>query len=212
MGKTNKNCKIEVRGVTHIHQASDLGKGVILLTGHFGNWEKICLEDLPQIHGLPNLRFYVIKRKLPAHLQKYLDYLYKSANITRLAQHGAMQSASIALKNYGVLIFPFDQRASHKKSHGIDVEFFGEKANCYRSLALLAKRTGAVIIPGNHYSIDPHHAVLEYYPAIPWISGPDKEQEIYDNTLQYNKILEKLILQHPEQWWSWTYKRWKKKF
>ncbi|WP_457606486.1 LpxL/LpxP family acyltransferase, partial [Legionella pneumophila] len=35
-----------------------------------------------------------------------------------------------------------------------------------------------------------------------------KEQAIYQNTLRYNQMLEKLILEYPEQWW-WVHRRWK---
>ena len=210
--KNNIDEQIALRGVEHLHQALTKGKGVILLTGHFGNWELTKLADLPKIHEIPKNDIYVIRRKQAPLLQKILDYLYKPTKLTRIEQKGSIRSACNALKNNGVLIFPFDHRATQDESHSIDVEFFGIKASCFRSLALIAKCTGAVILPLNHHRAHSKQAILEYYPAITWINNSDKEQEIYQNTLQYNKILEQFILQHPEQWWCWAYKRWKKKY
>lgn len=204
--------QIDIRGISHLHQALKNGHGVILLTGHFGNWERTIQIDLPKLHGISNHKICIIRRTQSPKLQMILNYLYKPFQFTRVDQVGSVQLIYKELKNNNVIVFPFDHRATQDKSHSIDVEFFGEKASCFRSLALLVKCTGAIVLPLNHYRENLNRTVLEYSQALPWIKNTNTEQEIYDNTLQYNKILEQFILHHPEQWWCWAYKRWKKKF
>ena len=41
-----------------------------------------------------------------------------------------------------------------------------------------------------------------------WQEYATLHESIYQNTLAYNKALEKIILAHPEQW-LWLHKRWK---
>ena len=41
-----------------------------------------------------------------------------------------------------------------------------------------------------------------------WIYADDPQEEIRLNTQNYNDVLERFVLEHPEQWF-WAHRRWK---
>jgi KDO2-lipid IV(A) lauroyltransferase len=105
-----------------------------------------------------------------------------------------------------IVLFPFDQHAGGRD--GIEVDFFGHPAGTFRSLALIARATGAPVVPAASWrEHDGRHVLRFVEPLIP-IECEDYDEEIRRNTQAYNAALERLILRHPEQWW-WMHRRWK---
>ncbi|VEH85029.1 lipid A biosynthesis acyltransferase (plasmid) [Legionella adelaidensis] len=66
------------------------------------------------------------------------------------------------------------------------------------------------MIPAAGYRVKKGHHILEFYDPIFWQESPNSQEAIYQNTLAYNKALERIIVAHPEQW-LWLHKRWKLK-
>ena len=93
---------------------------------------------------------------------------------------------------------------------GVAAEFFGKKAGTYRSLASISRNTGVPVVPAAGYRLLNGRHVLEFYEPIVWQDYPTTQESIYRNTLAYNQALERIILEHPEQW-LWLHKRWKLK-
>lgn len=207
-GKTNHLPQLEIRGVEHLLRAVGLDKGVIVLCAHYGSWEfgtTTCVKMTPELYNKTS----IIRRLQAPLLQKVISPLYKNSGIKIIAKKGALRAAQQILANKNILIFVLDQHVSLQKNTGIAVEFFGEKAGCSAGLAHLARITGASVVPVNQFRAATNQHVLEFHPAVPWINSANKEQTIYDNTLQYNRLLEQFILQNPEQWWGWIHRRWK---
>jgi lauroyl/myristoyl acyltransferase len=88
------------------------------------------------------------------------------------------------------------------------VPFFGQPAGTFRSLALIARATGAPVIPASAWRERNGHHVLRFEEPLVPIACDDYDEEIRRNTQSYNQALERLILRHPEQWW-WMHRRWK---
>ena len=101
-----------------------------------------------------------------------------------------------------------DQHASLANRDGIAVEFFGEKAGTYRSLASIAQHTGIPVVPAAGFRLKNGRHVLEFHEPIVWQDQGSSQQSIYHNTRRYNQALEKMILAYPEQW-MWLHRRWK---
>ena len=87
---------------------------------------------------------------------------------------------------------------------GVFVDFFGRAACTMELPALLAKRTGATVVPG--YMIrrpdGGHHATV--LPAVAWRSGPD---DLVRNTQAHTRVIEEIVRAHPTQW-LWVHRRW----
>ncbi len=199
---------VEVRGYQHLVSMSQKNHGILILTGHFGNWE------LTPIGGILNFkefqgRFHFIRRTL---VNKFIERIvfkrYYQAGLNVIPQKNSLQNVCDVLEKNHAVVFVLDQHASLVNRDGIAVEFFGKKAGTYRSLASIARYTGLAVIPAASYRIDSSKHILEFYQPILWQDQSNIQDTLYYNTLQYNQALEKIILSHPEQW-NWFHKRWK---
>jgi KDO2-lipid IV(A) lauroyltransferase len=90
----------------------------------------------------------------------------------------------------------------------VAAEFFGKEAGTHRSLALVARQSGAPVIPGVSHRRPNGRHVMRLHPPLEWITAENHREEIYLNTLGYNRVLEKFVLDHPDQW-LWAHRRWK---
>lgn len=182
--------------------------GLLILTGHFGNWE------FAPIAGILNFKqfqgsFYFIRKMLhPKWLEKMVFKRYYLAGLHVIPKKNSLTHVCDALEKNNAVVFVMDQYASLPKD-GVAVEFFGHKTGTYRSLATIARYTNIPVIPAASYRKSNGQHVLKFYDPIPWVSSSEgHHDEIAKNTLLYNQSLERMILAHPEQW-LWTHKRWK---
>jgi KDO2-lipid IV(A) lauroyltransferase len=113
-----------------------------------------------------------------------------------------------ALANNDVVIFILDQHTMVDVPKGIAVDFYGRTAGTNRSLALLTAHSGAPVIPAIAYRKKDGRHVLRFEEPLEWIYDDDPEEEIRLNTQYYNQVLERFVLEHPEQWF-WAHRRWK---
>ena len=201
----------QVRVVGHeiVMKEAQKGRGVLLLTGHFGNWEITPIGAVLQFTAFKN-RFHIVRRLLTNKtFEKILFRRFYKAGLNVIPKKNALSQVLAALKNNDVVAFIMDQYARPDRD-GICVEFFGKKAGTFKSLALIARETGAPVVPALCYRESHGKHVMRFYEPLPWIEDTDHDREIYLNTLQYNKMLEKMIRSHPDQWF-WFHRRWKNK-
>lgn len=200
--------KVEVRGHEKMLAVVAQQKGVLVLTGHFGNWE------FAPIGGVLNFKefqgqFHFIRRTLGIKsVEKILFKRYYQAGLNVIPKKNSLDKVCSALEQNHAVIFVLDQHASLVNKDGVAVEFFGKKAGTYRSLALLSRNTGVPVIPAAGYRLANGKHVLEFFDPIPWKDCGSTQESLYQNTLAYNQALERIILEHPEQW-NWIHKRWK---
>ncbi|WP_133131087.1 lysophospholipid acyltransferase family protein [Legionella yabuuchiae] len=202
--------QVEVRGYERLLNVAHEGRGVLILTGHFGNWE------FAPIGGILNFKefqgqFHFIRRTLGSKwLERILFRRYYKAGLNVIPKKNSLQQVCDALDKNHAVVFVLDQHASLVNRDGIAAEFFGKKAGTYRSLASFARHTGVPVIPAAGYRLGKGRHVLEFHEPIYWQDYGSTQESIYQNTRAYNKALEKIILAHPEQW-LWLHKRWKLK-
>lgn len=210
MNEEHLRNQVEVRGHEKMLAVVAQQKGVLVLTGHFGNWE------VAPIGGVLNFKefqgqFHFIRRTLSVKfIERGLFKRYYQAGLNVIPKKNSLDKVCAALEQNHAVIFVLDQHASLVNRDGIAVEFFGEKAGTYRSLAMLSRYTGVPVIPAAGYRLANGKHVLEFHDAIPWTDYADTAESLYKNTLAYNQALERIILAHPEQW-NWMHKRWKLK-
>nr|WP_276559068.1 lysophospholipid acyltransferase family protein [Fluoribacter dumoffii] len=201
---------VEVRGHENMLAVVAQQKGVLVLTGHFGNWE------VAPIGGVLNFKefqgqFHFIRRTLSIKfIERSLFKQYYQVGLNVIPKKNSLDKVCAALEKNHAVIFVLDQHASLVNRDGIAVEFFGVKAGTYRSLATLSRYTGVPVIPAAGYRLPNGKHVLEFYEPIPWKDYDNAQDSLYYNTLAYNQALERIILAHPEQW-NWMHKRWKLK-
>ena len=197
---------IRVENIESPIRAHSQGKGVLLLTGHFGNFEVATaagIAQFPEAHG----HFHFVRRPFkPRWLEKFVYQRSLRIGFGSLPKQGSLDLFIARLTAGDIVLFPFDQHAGGRD--GIEVDFFGHPAGTFRSLALIARATGAPVVPAASWrEPDGRHVLRFEEPLIP-IECEDYDEEIRRNTRAYNAALERLILRHPEQWW-WMHRRWK---
>lgn len=193
-----KNIRIE--GVKHIDSAQKKGKGVLLLTGHVGNWEmSLFITDLTPycITGVYK------KLKIPA-VERYVLEKRQSRGGRMYALKEAVSGILYELDQGNLMGLLMDQNARGK---GVFVDFFGKKASSNKGLAQLALSTGAPVVPYFVVKKDGGY-VVEVLPEVKLINTGDFEADTLSNTAQYNKIIEDFIRRYPDQW-LWVHRRWK---
>jgi len=182
------------------------GKGVIVVTGHFGNFEvstAAAIASFPQAQG----KFYFVRRPFkPRWLDAVIVRRFRRAGFGVLPKSGSLDAILERLAAGDIVVFPFDQHAGPKD--GVRVEFFGHAAGTFRSVALIAQASGATVLPGASWRGPDGTHVLRFEEPLELVERDDVGEEIRANTRLFNAALERMILRHPEQWW-WVHRRWK---
>jgi len=201
-----RKAMVRVDNLQALLDAHALGKGVLVLTGHFGNFEVATtagLSSFPQAKG----RFHFVRRPIrPEWLDRLVTRRFRQAGFGVLPKRGGLDAILERLAAGDLVVFPFDQHAQRKD--GVKVEFFGHPAGTLRSLAVIALSTGAPVVPASCWREDPTHHVLRFEAALTAVEHADVNEAIRLNTRAFNQALERLIVRRPEQWW-WVHRRWK---
>ena len=206
LSEARKKSMVRVEGVPAMIEAFEAGKGIVILTGHFGNFEVATvagIEHFPQVKG----RIHFLRRPIkPKWLSDMLTRRFNQAGFGVVGRRGSLEEIVSTIEKGDAIVFPFDQFA--RRPEGIPVEFFGHAAGTYKSMAVIALATGAPVMPAASWREPDGTHVLKFWPALPPILDDDVGLEIARNTKAYNAALELAIVRHPEQWW-WVHRRWK---
>ena len=201
-----KRAQVRIENLDVLATAFRGGNGVLLLTGHFGNWEVATvagIQNHPEIRG----RFHFVRRPIkPRWLDALVTRRFDQAGFGVIAKRGSLDEIVSLLERGDIIVFPFDQYAGG--ADGIDVEFFGDPAGTFKSLAVIALATGAPVIPAACWREPEGRHVLRFEEPVPAVDVANVNESILRTTRAYNAAIERLVLRHPEQWW-WVHRRWK---
>jgi Kdo2-lipid IVA lauroyltransferase/acyltransferase len=176
-------------------------RGVIVMTGHFNNWEL-----LGAAHTFSNYKLTVYARKLRNTVVN--DLVNRNRTKIRMniiSKPLATREIIKALKANHIVAFLIDQDA---RSHGIFVDFLGKSASTFRGPAAFAVRTRTPIL--RMFMSREHQAYHIVHIEPPLIPNPDanEEEEILRLTQLVTNTLETYIRRYPDQYF-WFHKRWK---
>ena len=197
---------MRVENVEAFVAARAQGKGILILTGHLGNWEVATIAGIanfPEMRG----KFHFVRRAIkPMWLDRLVTRRFNKAGFGVFPKRGSLDMMLERLEAGEVIVFPFDQHA--RPPDGIEVEFFGHPAWTFKSLAIIALATGAPVLPAAAWREPDGRHVLRFEEPMAPIECENTSEAIRRNTRAYNRILEGLIVRHPEQWY-WVHRRWK---
>jgi len=206
LSKARRAAMVRVENTEAVERAHAIGKGVCVLTGHFGNFEVSTVAGISNFPDLP-CKFYFVRRPVkPKWLERRVNRRFLEAGFGVLPKRGALDAILDRLRAGDIVVFPFDQHAARRD--GVRVDFFGHSAGTFRSLALIAQAAGAPVVPASSWREASGGHVLRFEEALSPIHCDDVGEEIRKNTRAYNAALEHLILRRPAQWW-WLHRRWK---
>jgi KDO2-lipid IV(A) lauroyltransferase len=177
-------------------------QGLILLTGHYGNWE--ILGYVLATLGFPTTS---IGRPLDnRYVNHWLLGIREKQGQRIIAKTGATSDVIDVLGRRGAVGFIADQNAGSK---GIFVDFFGRKASTYKSIGLLAMEYEVPVVIGYarrdgaafRFRIGAQDII---YPQ-DWKSQADPLRYV---TQRYTKAIEDMVRADPGQY-LWQHRRWK---
>jgi KDO2-lipid IV(A) lauroyltransferase len=206
MSAERRKAWIRVENVEAAIRAHNQGKGLLLLTGHFGNWEVSTVAGLGQFPQYRGLLHFVRRPLKPRWLNEFVTRRFQRSGFGTLAKRGSLDTILDLLAGGAMVVFVFDQHAN--KSDGIQVDFLGHPSSTFKSLAILALSTGAPVMPASSWREPDGTHVLRFEEPLPLIECEDVGEAIRRNTRSYNAALERMLLRHPEQW-IWMHRRWK---
>lgn len=193
---------VELWGFENWKAAHSLGRGVILLGSHQGNWEMMSARvTLAGADGL-----MVTKKLKPSWFHEAFERGRATCGIRGTYEPRTFKDVLSHLKKGGGVGVVLDQYAGPPV--GIRVPFFGVPVGTQSAIAVLARRTGSPVLPVANYRKPDGRWVVEIQPPVEWIADEHPEREIARNTARYTEVLEKLIRAHPDQW-LWTHRRFK---
>jgi KDO2-lipid IV(A) lauroyltransferase len=202
-----KQALVRVENTGAVERALAQNKGILVLTGHFGNWEVAtiaAIANFPQLRG----RFHFVRREIkPAWLDRAVTRRFNEAGLGVFPKRGSLDAMLGRLEQGDAIVFPFDQHA--RPPDGIEVEFFGHPAWTFKSLAIIALATGAPVLPAASWREPDGRHVLRFEEPLAPREHANTNEAIRLNTRAYNRALERLVLRHPEQWY-WVHRRWKR--
>ncbi|MCA6071557.1 MAG: lysophospholipid acyltransferase family protein [Endomicrobium sp.] len=185
-----------------IDKALDRGKGLVLLSAHFGNWE---------LSALAFAKKYTVALIVAKQSNDFVDMMInsfrnkKGFNVIDFQRDDKMSFRRIvrALRKNQVLAILGDQDAGRQ---GIFLPFFGRLASTPKGPAFFAIRAGSPIITafGVRQKDGSMKMKVEEIP-MPNTGNEEKDIEIINST--YNNRLEKVIRENPDQWF-WFHRRW----
>ena len=206
MSPARKRATVRVENVDVLAALLARGKGVLVLTGHFGNFEVATVAGLshfPEMHG----RIHFVRRAIkPRWLDALVTRRFRRAGFGVMSKRGSLDAILDRLAAGDMVVFPFDQHAS--PPDGIESEFFGHPAWTFKSLAIIALATEAPVVPAAGWREADGRHVLRFEQPVPLLETGNVGEEIRCNTRAFNAALERLVLRHPEQWF-WVHRRWK---
>jgi KDO2-lipid IV(A) lauroyltransferase len=187
-------------------RAHEKGRGLLVLTGHFGNWEVSTTSGIKQFPQYKNLFQFVRRPLKPKFFNDLITWKFRRAGFGTISKFGSLDTILDLLAGGAIIVFIYDQHAGRKD--GVVVDFLGHPAGTFKSLALIAMSTGAPVIPASSWREPDGTHVLRFEDPLTLIDCENVNEAIRKNTQLFNDTLGRLLLRHPEQW-IWMHRRWK---
>jgi len=193
---------IRFEGEEVLRTAHGQGRGVLLVTGHYGNWELYAVAA-----GLLQIPMTAIARPLHNARLNALLAARRRSEFLEVAERGTQSSARLllqALKRGRALIVAIDQDID---AQSVYADFLGRPARTPRVAASLALKLGVPLVTGfDRRNADGTHTFA--FAPVPIgeavRAAPDPELAL---TQELNDRIGAHILREPEQW-GWNHRRW----
>ena len=184
--------QVTPHGVHHLVDALARGKGVMLVTAHFGSFDMAV-----QLLAVHSVRTTIPVEALePERLLDHVVSLRKNKGLNIIpAKSGALQALIKALRNGEIVLIACDRDITGEAPKAL---FFGEETRLPDMAVRIALRTGAAIIPVFNLRRDGGRYDVYVEPPIEVESNGNAN--VAEHMNQVIRIMEKYIKSCPEQW------------
>lgn len=185
-----------------LNMALQKGKGIILVGGHYANWELI----IPCCTVVNNFKLstVVLEQRNP-FVNNFLDEIRTKNGNETITLDKAPKKVLQHLSENKIIAILGDQSG---KEDGLYTKFFGRKTSTHKGPAVFALRTNAELLFMENIRLENGKCKLTFVKIDYSDIDPKNENAIELLTERITKILENHIIKYPEQW-LWMHKRWK---
>jgi KDO2-lipid IV(A) lauroyltransferase len=192
---------LRLEGGDNLRRALKRGRGALIFTAHFGNWE-VAAFPLSRIAVLN-----VIARELDNKLvERRLHRLRHGLGGRVIYKNQAVRRVLQALRRNEITAILIDQNVLRRE--GVFVDFFGRPASTTPALAAFHLRTGApllpmfcTIAPGGSYRV-------RLDPPLVFQPSGSHSTDVLKITQLCTKIIENQVRENPRLW-LWFHDRWR---
>jgi lauroyl/myristoyl acyltransferase len=179
-----------------LDQARAGGRGVLVPTAHFGNWDAagvVCGSHAP---------LHVIAETFADPRMNALVQRQRAAlGMTVVPMERTPRRILRVLQEHGMVATPIDRPLP--AGEGVPIRFFGRRCYVPGGIAQLALKTGAAIAPGFCWYDEEHSPTFYTYVASPIIPVPtgDRQADAIGLTQRIYDVIAEMIRTYPAQWY-----------
>ncbi len=193
---------VRIDGKENLEIAESKGKGVLFITGHCGNWELMAVTMSVKFKSIS-----IVARPMKnPYLNKLVELSRRKYGNTIIYKKGALRPVIQTLKNKGYVGILMDQAVL--ADEGYLIEFLGRNAWTTKMPALIARKTGAAVVPAFIHRTNGTH-IINIYPEVELSKNNNMENAVMEDTKKFSKYIESYIQEHPTEW-LWIHRRWKR--
>ncbi|MFN3652865.1 MAG: lysophospholipid acyltransferase family protein [Armatimonadota bacterium] len=193
--------EVRFEGQEHFEAAFARGKGVILVTAHYGNWEMMG----PRLARAGYQVSAISRTADDPGLEQMIESIRTRCGLRQIPRQKAAREGLAALRRNEILAILLDQNTLEG---GVFVPFYGHLASTATGPAVFSLKTGAALVPTFCMrEPDGTHTMRAWPPIYPTPTG-DRDGDVLRLTAEITHVIESQIRERPELW-CWLHNRWK---
>ncbi len=190
-----------LEGADNLRRALQSGRGALIFTAHFGNWEA-AVYPVSRIAVLN-----VIARELDNMLvERRLLRLRNALGARVIYKNRAAREVLQALRRNEIAAILIDQNVLRRE--GVFVDFFGRPASTTPALAAFHLQTGAPLLPVVCQTNPDGSYRIRIDPPLTFPLSGRRAEDVLKITQLCTRIIENQIRERPELW-LWIHDRWR---
>lgn len=196
--------KIKIEGMENLTKVLGKGKGAILFSAHFGNWELIPFILSRELEE----NIYSIARKMDNPLTEDIVLKFRSFMGSEIIyKEGSLRKMLRVLEDNKLVYLLVDQNTISRE--GVIADFFGKKVVAVTSVAQIYLKKKVPVIP-LFINYRKNSIVLKISKEVSLRESGDYKKDIAACTQYCLSLVEEEIRENPEQWF-WFHDRWKER-
>lgn len=198
--------RIGFENIGYFDQALKRGKGVILVSAHFGNFPLLLARLAQEGYNISG----IMRPMRDARVEKLFLEKRRKYNVQTIysqPRNTCVEGTIRTLRNNGSVFIPIDQNFG---TAGIFVNFFGRQAATATGPVIFAQRTKAALVPCFIVRQKDNRHKIIFEPSLDLKEADTPAETISRNIQELTDIIEKYIRKFPAEW-GWIHRRWKTK-